>query len=166
MTRLIIGIDPGQTGALAALVEGHVVWVRDMPVMARRAGGQQVDGNALAAGLRELLAESSHLARLAVLERVGSMPGQGVASAFRFGQSDGVVRGVLGALGIPFEEVSPAAWKHALHLTGAAKDAARTMAIQRFPEVAELLRRKRDVGRADALLIAAWAEQRGHHAHQ
>ena len=86
------------------------------------------------------------------------MRGQGVSSTFRFGQADGVVRGVLGALGIGSIEVHPQVWKRYLRLTGMDKDAARTYVIERYPELAEQLKRKKDVGRADALLIGLWAE--------
>ncbi len=82
------------------------------------------------------------------------MPGQGLASTFRFGQADGIVRGVLGALRIAFVEVPPATWKKHLRLDGAEKDVARSYAIQRFPAIADQLARKKDIGRADALLIA------------
>ena len=47
----------------------------------------------------------------AVVERVHSMPRQGEASTFSFGCSFGVVLGVLGAMGIPFELVAPKVWK-------------------------------------------------------
>lgn len=155
--RLTLGIDPGQTGALAALADGRPVAFVDMPTMTRKAGGQQIDAQALAARIRELLADHPGAYPFAALEQVSAMPGQGVTSMFRFGQADGAVRGVLGALGIGFIEVQPQTWKRYLRLTGADKDAARTLAIQRYPEAAEYLRRKKDVGRADALLIATWA---------
>lgn len=156
--RLTLGIDPGQTGCIAALADGVPAGFIDMPTLARRAGGQQVDGRALAASLRGLMHAHHGAHVFAVIEQVGAMPKQGGVSIFRFGQADGVVRGVLGALGIGFVEVPPQTWKRHLRLTGCAKDAARTLVIQRYPEIADRLHRKRDVGRADALLIALWAE--------
>lgn len=157
--RLVIGIDPGQSGAIVALADGEPVKIIDMPTMARRAGGYQVDGATLAASLRGLFHEHSGAYIVAVVEQVGSMPNQGVSSMFRFGQSDGIVRGVIAALGIGMVEVPPQTWKRALGLIGCAKDCARTLAIQRFPAVAIQLARKKDCGRADALLIALWGEQ-------
>ena len=47
---------------------------------------------------------------LAVIEQVNSMPGQGVASTFKFGESFGLLLGLLTAAGIPFERVRPAMW--------------------------------------------------------
>ena len=52
----------------------------------------------------------------------------------------------------------PASWKRRFGLTGQDKDAARLLAIQRFPAAALQLQRKKDNGRADALLIGLWAE--------
>lgn len=49
-------------------------------------------------------------------------------------------------------------WKRRLGLIGQDKDVGRLLAIQRFPSAAHLLRRKKDHGRADALLIALWAK--------
>lgn len=155
--RLVIGADPGQTGALALLADGEVDRFIDMPTIPRRAGGQQVDGVTLANELREALARHPGADVLAVLELVSAMPKQGSASGFRFGQSDGILRGVLGALRVPLIEVPPQMWKRHLRLTGCDKDAARALAIQRFPIAAPRLARKKDIGRADALCLALWA---------
>ena len=159
--RLTLGVDPGQTGCIAALADGVPAGFIDMPTLSRRAGGQQVDAAMLAGDLRLLLAQHPGAHVLAVLEQVSAMPGQGGTSMFRFGQSDGIARGVLGALRIGVLEVSPSTWKRALGLIGVPKDAARTLMVQRFPDVADRLRRKKDVGRADALCLALWAEQTG-----
>lgn len=156
--RLVFGIDPGQTGAVAVLADGVPVGFIDMPTTARKAGGHQVDGAALAAKLRGFRQQHAGAYTFAVIEQVSAGPGQGVTGMFRFGQSDGIVRGVLGALGVPMLEVHSATWKRFLQLTGADKDAARIEAIRRFPEMAAQLSRKKDVGRADAALIATWAE--------
>jgi crossover junction endodeoxyribonuclease RuvC len=156
--RLVLGVDPGQTGAIAVLADGDVEGFIDMPTLPRRAGGFQVNAAELAASLRGVLQRFSGAYVLAVLEQVSAMPKQGGASGFRFGQSDGMVRGVLGALRIPIIEVPPQMWKRHLRLTGCNKDAARTLAVQRFPAAAPSLTRKKDIGRADALLIALWAE--------
>jgi len=61
-------------------------------------------------------------------------------------------------LGIPLDLVAPATWKRHFHLLGTAKDAARVLALARFPSAGRSLSRKKDSGRADALLIALWFE--------
>lgn len=156
--RLVFGVDPGQSGAIAVLADGVPVGFTDMPTIPRKAGGEQVDGRILAAQLRGWRQQHPGAYTLAVLERVQGMPGQGMHSTFRFGQADGVVRGVLGALGIGVIEVAPNVWKRYLQLDGKDKDAARLFARARFPSIADQLSRKKDHGRADALLVALWAE--------
>ena len=152
MKTITLGIDPGQTGAIAAYDGERVIGLIDMPTMPRLHGkGQQVDPYSLASALLDLCHGRS---ASAVLEAVSAMPGQGVSSTFHFGESVGVVLGVLGALQLPVRMVTPAKWKKAAGLLGRDKDAARTLAIQLHPEVADQLARKKDVGRADAVCIA------------
>lgn len=50
----------------------------------------------------------------AFIENVHSMPGQGVCSVFSFGDNCGFIRGVLTALKIPYEKVTPQKWQQAL----------------------------------------------------
>lgn len=166
--RLTIGIDPGMSGAIAFVADGVPAAVHDMPVMPRKAGGNQVNAAELAALLRGTFHSHAGAYIVAVLEVVNAMPsipGQngerrqmGSSSAFRFGESYGIVRGVLGALGIGVIPAVPVVWKKRMGLSGAEKDVARTVAIERWPALHPSLARKKDIGRADALLIAAWAE--------
>ena len=150
---IIFGIDPGQTGAIAVLHDGEVKQVIDMPTTARLHGkGQQVDAYTLTSEL--LAAASGHNQRRAIIEAVSAMTGQGVSSTFRFGEALGVVLGVLGALQIPVSWASPVRWKKAAGLYGKDKDAARTLALQLHPEAGDMLTRKKDIGRADAICIA------------
>ena len=152
MKKITIGFDPGQTGAMAAYDGERITGLIDMPTMTRLHGkGQQVDPYTLATALIDLCAGRE---ATAVLEAVSAMPGQGVTSTFHFGESVGVVLGVLGALQIPVRMVTPAKWKKAAGLLGRDKDAARTLAIQLHPEVADQLARKKDIGRADAVCSA------------
>jgi hypothetical protein len=148
---MIIGIDPGQTGCIAVMVDGKITDLIDMPTCTRLHGsGQQVDPYALASAL--LMAGAQH--GEAVIEAVSARPGNGGSSMYRFGESVGVVLGVLGALQIPVRWVTPQRWKKAAGLVNKEKDAARTLAIQLHPEVADQLTRKKDVGRGDAICIA------------
>jgi crossover junction endodeoxyribonuclease RuvC len=80
---------------------------------------------------------------------------------FAFGASFGLVRGVVASLGLPSTLVTPQRWKRSQGLTGRDKDAARTVAIARFPEIRHMLQRKKDCGRADAILIAAYGVENG-----
>jgi len=146
---VIIGIDCGISGAIAFLNDnGSFISVHDMPVMAGTGKRQQVNAAELAKILR-LCGGTAHV------ERVSAMPKQGVSSMFSFGTSYGIVLGVLAALQIPVVLVTPQSWKKNAGLGGKEKDYARAKAQQLFP-MAEL-GRKKDIGRADALLIARYS---------
>ena len=152
MVTVRLGIDPGQTGAIAVYDGQRITGLIDMPTMTRLHGqGQQVDPYTLTTAIIDLRAGRD---AVAIIEAVSARPGQGVSSMFRFGESVGVVLGVLGALQMPVRWVTPHRWKKAAGIAGKDKDAARSLAIQLHPEVADLLTRKRDVGRSDAILIA------------
>ena len=149
---VIIGVDPGQTGAIAAYDGAIITGLIDMPTMARLHGsGRQVDPYTLATEILDLCAGRN---ATVVIEAVSAMPGQGVSSMFRFGESVGVVLGVLGALQMPVRWVTPQRWKKAAGIVGKDKDAARSLAIQLHPEVADQLSRKKDHNRGEAILIA------------
>lgn len=148
-----IGIDPGLGGAIALLRDGKVVVV-DMPTVARSAGkGAQVD----AAGLAELLRPCAFEGGWhTYVEIQHARPGQGVTSMFGMGVSFGAAVGVIAALGIPYTLVAPGAWKRQAGLTGKDKEASRARALQLHPELAERLSRKKDHGRAEAVLLACF----------
>ena len=147
-----IGVDPGQTGAIAALQDGRLMSLHDMPVMARLHGkGQEVNSSELSSILMEC---RDGKPCVVLLEQVAAMPGQGSTSMFHFGESVGVIKGVCGALSISVRMVRPQHWKKKAGLIGKDKDASRTLAIQRHPDFSDMLTRKKDGGRADAICIA------------
>lgn len=151
MTRpgfTILSIDPGLHGAISfyAPEAPHVITVDDMPVV-----DKDIDPAALARRIRQIGPD------VAIVERVGSMPGQGVSSTFKFGCGYGMVQGVIAALEIPIHLVTPGKWKRHFRLS-ADKEEARARAIQLWPSC-DRFGRKKDAGRAEAALIARfWAE--------
>ncbi|MDO8595931.1 MAG: hypothetical protein Q7R45_04825 [Sulfuricaulis sp.] len=155
MTHLVIGIDIGLSGALAAISASGLVAVIDMPTMAKGKGGgrvkNEVDPAALNRLLREWCGQCGGDEVLVVIEQVSSMPGQGVAGMFSLGDSKGAVRGVVAARGYATTWVTASAWKRHFGLPPA-KELARARAIQLYPEAA--LGRKKDHGKAEAILIA------------
>lgn len=148
MTALVIGIDPGLSGALAILDErGTIALLADLPVIRDRSLAW-IDGGEFQSIL--LGAIRGRPAR-AVVERVSAMPRQGVASSFQFGVGFGSVLSILQALHLPLELVTAAQWKKALGLSSD-KRASLHKARLLFP-TAELHLAKHD-GRAEALLLA------------
>lgn len=155
---LKIGIDPGLKGAIAALEDGELVDLRDMPVMPVSSGGKKAKSKVNTAELAFILRWmiGKHTNVTVYLERVHSMPKQGVSSSFSFGRSFGAVEGVVGSLGLTCEYVQPEAWKRRAGLLKQPKDASRGKALELYP-YADIYR-KRDVDRADAILIAHYGQ--------
>lgn len=146
-----IGIDPGLTGAVALIRDDECLAVADMPTMGE--GAHRIVSGALLADLVGELAGQCGERPTAVLEAVSAMPGEGVSSSFKFGRSVGVIEGVLGAHGLAVVYAKPGTWKRRAGLIGAAKDDSRRRALELFPERSVQLARKRDCGRAEAMLI-------------
>jgi Holliday junction resolvasome RuvABC endonuclease subunit len=145
----ILGIDPGSvSGALALLDTDDKLntVVGDVPV---------VLNNVNPVALRNLIErlEPDHVC----LEQVNAFPGQGATSGFNFGVGYGIIRGVVQGMKLPLDLIRPNVWKRHMKIPGgpAGKEIARGLAIRLHPEVAGL-DRKKDHGRAEALLIAHW----------
>ena len=149
-----VGIDPGLHGAIA-MFDSYtcVLVVHDMPTVPVRVNGKrrnELDMSVLA----DILSEWP-LNVTAVVERVHSMPAQGVASSFSFGLVYGAIRQALACGQVPTRLVTPQVWKKYFGL-GSGKDEARRMAARMFPEQEKLFARKKDDGRAESSLIAMY----------
>ena len=166
---IIIGCDPGLHGAIAILeTETGEMQVHDIPVLQtsvkatgnrKTKSGMRTKTEIDVGELTALLCPYA-LKGTAFIEDVHSMPKQGVASVFSFGFSAGVLRGVIGALGIPYTLVTPQAWKKAM-LAGIGskeKDGSILRAKQLFPKHSSILLKTKD-GRAEAMLIAQYGRQ-------
>lgn len=150
---LILGIDPGLSGALAFLdTTTDAVVIMDMPTVEVVRNGK-TKREVSAALIADLVAGKGVVQ--AFVERVSAMPGQGVSSMFSFGRSVGVLEGVLAAYEIPTTLVTPQAWMKAMNVR-AGKDGSRERAMQLFPQYADQFARKKDNGRSDAVLIAKY----------
>jgi crossover junction endodeoxyribonuclease RuvC len=150
----VIGIDPGISGAISVFdwYTQSLVEVIDMPTL-EVDSGKTKKRHISAVSLCNYLTlfSNAHV----VIEKVGAMPGQGVSSMFNFGRSAGIIEGVVAALRMPSTYVTPATWTKAVG-RAAGKDASRMRAMELFPTRAELFKRAKDDGRADAALIAYW----------
>lgn len=141
-----LGIDPGGTGAIATLnTNGQLIDVRDMPYL---------DGMVMANALTGIILNGDG-DRVAWVERAQAYPGQGRSSAFKYGTGFGVILGVLGALSIPYQLITPAVWKRKAGLSDD-KAASRRRAIELWPSHAQAFNRVKDDGRAEAALIARY----------
>ena len=159
---IILGIDPGLTGAFAFLnTEDMTITLEDMPIVEVLRNGSRKN-EVLPAGVANAVAGKG--IKHAFLERVGAMPGQGVTSVFSFGRSTGILEGVLAAYEIPTTIITPQSWQKAAAVRDG-KDAGRLRAAQLFPASSTCFQRKKDSGRADAALIA-WTGHQQLRKHQ
>lgn len=157
---LIIGIDPGVSGAVAVLGGTYTDLVIDMPVQVASRGKSALDVRAaeLCGWLRPYT-YAKH-PTVAYVEQVQSRPRQ--AGQFAFGMNYGRVLGVLEALGIPIVHVPASKWKPAMGLRGADKAASVALAAELFPHLKDQLYGPRGApldGRAEALLIAYYGSK-------
>jgi crossover junction endodeoxyribonuclease RuvC len=150
---IYIAIDPGLTGALAAIDDAaQLVLCADLPVI-RDHKLAWID----AAGLTSLLLQcrDGRPGQITV-ERSQAMPGQGVSSTFCTGAVLGSILATCQGLAVPLHLVTAAVWKRSMGLDSrkpASLDKARLL----FP-TAELARVK-DHNRAEACLLAEYSRR-------
>lgn len=173
MINFIIGIDPGNTGALALMDTQYRLWgVWDIPTVAVKAG-KNVKERISAPLLWNLWTTDvlKHAtAAVVYLERLVAMPPRttakkgagevaanmsGAVSMLNFGRGGGLLEMAAAASGLELREVMPAQWKRAASLSDD-KDASRAKVLQLYPTMAEQFKRKMDHNRAEAVMIARY----------
>lgn len=164
---MYIGIDPGESGAVA-LLHGSKLIVYDMPLRSEKRRGKVVTEIDTGELLRRLYLcaagafdEPAPCVR-AYLEQVGGMPRQGGAAAFQFGRAYGQVEAACIAAGFSPVYVPPAKWQADARLIGKDKAAACALAASVWPEHAHLFYGPRGGlrdGAADAALIARYGQR-------
>ena len=154
---LIIGIDPGISGAICFFEDGQVKEIINMPVMTDgKKNKRQINGPQTYNEIQKRINSYSKKDIIVVIEQVSAMPGQGVTSMFNFGQSFGVIKGICSAMQLSMFFIRPAKWKKYFGLIKTEKDASRTKVIEIFPYISSELSRKKDSNKADAVLIASF----------
>jgi len=139
MNKTYIGIDPGKSGAIAYLRP-------DMPP-------EYIKNSETLYDIAEFLS-SIEGDKMAMIEKVNAMPGQGVTSTFTFGESYGQLTGLLVALRIPFEVCRPAVWQKAMQCrSGGNKNITKAKAQSLFPDT------KIIHANADAILLAEYCRR-------
>ena len=150
---IIIGIDPGISGAVCILTNGKITEIYEMPTMIDgKKNKKQVNGAEITNIINKEIENEKDVK--VVIEHVSAMPGQGVTSMFNFGQSFGVLKGICAALKLPVHFIRPVKWKKHFNLINTEKDASRTKVIEAFPYISSKISKKKDANKADAILIA------------
>jgi crossover junction endodeoxyribonuclease RuvC len=142
--------DPALSGAMAVINEQGIVYIDDLPIY-MLASGKKVKTELDLATLRRMVVDGQidHV----IIEKVAARPGQGVVSMFGFGYTSGSIYGLICGLQIPCSFVRPQDWQRTTGC-GPSPDAARKRVSELYPTASGFLMRKRDSGRADAILIA------------
>lgn len=179
---VIIGIDPGKSGAIA-IKSNDRCSVFDIPTLTVISGkGKQLkksvdyDIQTLHSMIVAYTCAAKRIEPVyAVVERAEAVT-YGATSArgsyhnsaqtnFSKGRGYGIIEAVLQINGIPIIAAPYArVWKKGLGLTDSSKayvdkkEASRLMALDLYPELADRLSRKKDNGRAEALLLIEWLE--------
>lgn len=92
------------------------------------------------------------------IEDVHSMPKQGVSSTFKFGMAVGAIQAIVELTRAPWVIVRPQRWKKDMDVT-ARKSTSLELARTLWPTAP--LKRVKDHGVAEALLLAEWLRRQG-----
>lgn len=159
---MILGIDPGLTGALA-LLDPAAMALTTYGMPTKKVKGKTV---ILAEELAAWFDVHRNLIAHAYVEQVSSRPRQ--AGQFQFGINTGLLHGMLYANIIPWTLVPPQQWKYHFGLKRLEaetykdkKTDSRRLAAQLFPSHASAFSRVRDDGIAEASLIALYGAHQG-----
>lgn len=113
-TPLILGIDPGLSGAMALLnaITTDLAGVYNFSdTNKQRGAAKELDIYDVAKWLSEYKTNNAAEIKLAIVEDVHSMPKDGPRQAFLFGKSNGIILGILGSMQIPIVFANPSVWK-------------------------------------------------------
>jgi len=149
---IIVGIDPGASGALALTVDGELTDVIDAPAIDKR-----INVPVVTEWFRDWQHSVGRIDRV-IVENVHAMPRQGVTSSFNFGRALGAIEAVPQSLGLVTSYANPSVWKKSMGLAGKDKTASRQLATDLYPSWAAMFKRVKDDGRAEAALLAKWGE--------
>jgi len=135
--KYVIGIDPGVSGAVAVVS-------LDKKEVHHYAFCKHTEHD-----LCDILREWASKVSMCHIEKVHSMPKQGVSTTFAFGKNFGWYHGVLDALKIPYDLITPQRWQKSMGCrSGGDKNVTKRRAQQLFPQTLIIH------AIADALLIA------------
>lgn len=162
---MIVGVDPGNKGAIAVFDEktAELVQLLDMPTIAVQLK-TKTKNNVDASAVSDLLkfVNPSQV----IIEQVSARPGEGAANSFYFGYGYGLFIGVCRCLDIPVRQVTPNEWKKHFDLIKKPKSDSCLIARKRFPAFqfqSKFKNRKGGHnaldGRGDAALIALYAHE-------
>lgn len=163
---IVIGVDIGLTGALAANDSRGSLTVEDIPTIEQAHGGKRICGRGLILLIRQFVppGESAVVVIEDVRPRAGGNGGRaGTNSMHSQGsmmRSRGIVEAVVDVARLDLKVVQPQTWKRHFGLIGKDKADSRAIAQSLFPVQAGMFKRVKDHNRAEAALIAHFGRSR------
>lgn len=154
---MILGVDPGLSGALALYDESYALVV-DIPTIKLKSN-KSLKRTVDIYQLGNWLDIRRNQISKCVIEDVHAMPKQGVTSSFNFGKTFGTILGAVAANQIPMVLVPPQIWKKAFGLIGQDKDASRMAASRLAPQHAHYWSLAKHDGRAESFLLAVYGSR-------
>lgn len=180
--KTIVGIDPGDTGAIVAIHPDGLIEFHDTPLIVTKTKKPRKRGSDPTKKVREKERKDLDFVRLASIlaqydgavfgvEYIWCRPtmskhtdnslaqGGSNSSNFKGGLHSGALLGVLAAQkqqSLPL--IPPITWLKAVGASGMSHEEYRQLAIQLYPQCAHELRLKKHHGRAAALLIAHYVK--------
>lgn len=159
---VVLGADPGTSPAFGLYGGPECCPMVFAPMGVTRDAKKVVDGKSKTVqrtdpdvpGILHII--DTYRPDICAIELVGSMPGQGVSSMFRFGHASGLLEGIVQGRGIRLTKVRPQAWKKAFRMPDG-KDMSRQICVRLFPFLAKDLALVKSHNQADALLLAVYA---------
>jgi crossover junction endodeoxyribonuclease RuvC len=147
---IIGGVDPGITGGISFFDnESSTLIALPCPIIInKKTKTKEYDIQ----GISELFIK--YKPNICVVEKVHSMPKQGVSSTFFFGKGYGIILGIIGTLQIEKIDITPQKWKKYFSLIGEDKYQSILKASEIFPQYTHCWKLKKHNGVAESALIA------------
>ncbi|PIN17475.1 hypothetical protein CDL12_09876 [Handroanthus impetiginosus] len=156
----VLGVDPDISGALAVLKPDNSAEVFDSPhvkVLVGKRARKRLDVKSIIKLLQNV---DAPIGTTVYIEQSIPYPQDGKQGWWSGGFGYGLWIGILVASGYSVVPIPSLLWKNGFKLAGnrSSKDDSRELASTLFPSMSSLLKRKKDHGRAEALLIAAYGK--------
>lgn len=154
--QIVIGIDPGIHGGIAAIESGEVIFSAITPTYLGKPNWKDYDIEAMCIMLKRFDTNNS----VVYLEKVSGWAGKGALGMFNFGRGVGMWEAIISLLGFRVVRVLPFDWQKIVYKdqTKINKDTGARIAKKLFPGVdltPGKIRKPHD-GITDAIMIALY----------
>ena len=152
------GIDPGISGAASFFIENNIVSFDTPFYYIQKSGSKRREYDIQ--NMVKIFDFVKPEEYIIAIESVHSFPKEGPAGAFQFGKGFGIWLGILATKKIPYELITPQAWKKEFGLIGQTKEAAIQKVQQLFPSADLSDTKEQQLGRSDSILISEFIRRK------